>query len=64
MIVRQKVAESYLVLALQKSEFLKEFEALLAASTQAIYRKSGINGKMLRATFAAWLLQKTDLIDQ
>lgn len=48
----------------RKSELLKEFEASLAASTQAIFRKSGINGKMLRATFAAWLLQKIDLIDQ
>ena len=48
----------------RKSELLKEFEASLAASTQAIFRKSGIIGKMLRATFAAWLIQKTDLINQ
>ena len=42
----------------RKSELLKEFEASLAASTQAIFRKSGIIGKMLRAIFAAWLIKK------
>lgn len=40
-----------------KGELLKEFEATLAASTQALFRKSGLNGKMLRATFAVWLLK-------
>ena len=49
--------------SIQKSALLKEFEASLAASKQAIFRKSGIIGKMLSATFAAWLI-KTDLIDQ
>ena len=37
---------------------LKEFELTLAASNQAIFRKSGIASKMLNATFASWLVEK------
>ena len=41
-----------------KGILLKEFELTLAASNQAIFRKSGIASKMLNATFASWLVEK------
>jgi hypothetical protein len=54
----QAVAEKFVTLPEQKrSELLKEFAGTLAASNQAIFRKSGISSKMLSATFAKWLLE-------
>jgi hypothetical protein len=54
----QAVSEKFVALPEEKrSELLKEFAGTLAASNQAIFRKSGINSKMLSATFAKWLLE-------
>jgi hypothetical protein len=54
----QAVAEKFVILPEEKrNELLKEFESTLAASNQAIFRKSGISSKMLSATFAKWLLE-------
>jgi hypothetical protein len=55
----QTVSEKFVTLPEEKrSELLKEFEGTLAASNQAIFRKSGISSKMLSATFAKWLFEK------
>jgi catalase len=54
----QAVSEKFVTLPEEKrSELLKEFAGTLAASNQAIFRKSGIGSKMLSATFAKWLLE-------
>ena len=54
----QAVSEKFVTLPEEKrNELLKEFEGTLAASNQAIFRRSGISGKMLSATFAKWLLE-------
>jgi hypothetical protein len=56
-ILKQSSLEKFNALSEEeKGSLLKKFEVTLAESNQIIFRKSGLNSKMLNATFMTWLM--------